>query len=84
VIRYVVSDVPVSSLSRPQLLAEAAELRVGMRNAEHDLAVKRAWAAADGKSRTGEYLKWRANALTFLGKLASRYAEIKERLRQHL
>lgn len=80
-IRYVVSDIPVATLSRPQLLAEAAELRVGIRSAEHDLAVKRAWAAADGKSRTPEYLKWRANALTFLGKLAARYTEVKERIR---
>lgn len=80
--RYVTSSTPVTVMTRPQLQTEAGELRVCLRKVEEDLAVKRAWARVEGSHRNAEYLKWRANALTFLGKLAHRYAEVKERLNQ--
>jgi hypothetical protein len=76
--KYQVDESPVENLSPDQIRKEASELRHQLTCVSTDIASKRAWAEADGKTEDNANKIWMARARAFWGKLQKRYSLVRE------
>jgi hypothetical protein len=74
---YTVSTVPPESLSKAELGREIDEIKAELVTIENSLATKKAWAAADGKSESPDYIVWVARSRDFRKKLVVRYMALR-------
>jgi hypothetical protein len=74
---YTVSTIPPESLSKAELGFEIDQIKAELATIENSLATKKAWAAADGKADSQEYIVWVARSRDFRKKLMIRYMALR-------
>jgi hypothetical protein len=78
---YTVSDIPINTLSIPEIRTEIDDLKREIVAIESSLAVKKAWANAEGPKE--DYKVWVAKSRNYRRLLLNRYMLLRAVLKEY-